>query len=331
MALRRRGVVVGLGSIGRRHARLLRERGDTEVELCETDAETLLVAQRELGQAASYRSYEEALASAPDFLLIATPHDLHLEQTVAALRRGVHVLCEKPMSHTLADARSMRDVARGSRAILSIGFMLHFDPALIRIAELIREGSLGEILAIHYRVGSYVTLVNSRSRYQARMKGALLLDYAHQPDLIHWLLGRRPRGVYCAAVQGGRLDLSSDPNVLALVCDYDDPLVATILLNYVQMPERHDLEVIGDRGWASYDAKAGELRVARRADETTSVERFRTERDQMYRQEHSAFLRAISGESSPSSPPEEAIASMEIIDAAMRSLESGTRVGLAGE
>jgi predicted dehydrogenase len=51
----------------------------------------------------------------------------------------------------------------------------------------------------------------------------------------------------------------------------------------------------------------------------------------MYRQEHSAFLRAISGASSPSSPPEEAIASMEIIDAAMRSLESGTRVGLAGE
>ena len=141
--------------------------------------------------------FDEALRTRPEMVVIATPHDLHCAQTVQALEQGIHVLCEKPMSDRLEDARTM--LAAGERArqrsgaVLSVGFMLHFHPLLARLKQLVEDGTLGTVLQVHYSVGSYITLVNSRSRYQAALEGALLLDYAHQPDFIHWLLGEKPR------------------------------------------------------------------------------------------------------------------------------------------
>ena len=324
-----RAIVVGLGSIGKRHARLLRERQDMAVEVCEPQPEILADAMRQIGDLPSHDGYASALASNPDLVVIATPHALHADQTVAALDAGVHVLCEKPMSDTGADARRMADAARRSAAVLSIGFMLHFNPGLQRVKALIDTGALGQILHVHARVGSYVTLVNSLSRYQAALEGALLLDYAHQPDVLAWWLGREPRGAYVVGGQAGAVEHRSNPNFLACTLDYDEPLIATIHLNYVQMPERHEYEVVGDAGWALFDFNAGSLRIGNRSDRSLVEETFGTERDAMYRAEHQAFVDAVEGRRAPESAADDSMVSMRIIAAALRSLQSGQREATA--
>jgi len=336
MALIRRIIVVGLGSIGRRHARLLNARGDLAVELCEPEPANLELAYAEVapaeagGRLPTYRNYDEALRTRPQMVVIATPHGLHCEQTVQALEQGIHVLCEKPMSDRLEDARMM--LAAGERAgqrsgtVLSVGFMLHFHPLLARLRQLVEDGTLGTILQVHYSVGSYITLVNSRSRYQAALEGALLLDYAHQPDFIHWLLGEKPRGVTMAAVQGGQFEHTSMPNVLALTCDYERPLLTTVSLNYAQMPQRSACEVIGDRGWALAEVEKQTLRIGLRADSSEREERIPVERDNLYRTEHQVFLDAVAGLREPSSPASEAVVSMEITDAALRSWRERRRI-----
>ena len=320
--------MVGLGSIGRRHARLLNNRGDIDVVLCEPNKAMLDLAYQEVGRLPVHASFEEALDCEPDFVVIATPHQFHCDQTIQALDRGIHVLCEKPMSDRLEDATAMMEAAARSKATLSIGFMLHFHPGILRLKELIGNGTLGTVLQVRYKVGSYITLVNSLSRFQADMEGALLLDYAHQPDIIHWLLGSKPKGVYMAARQGGAMEFSSQPNFLTMVCDYEEPLLATVELNYLQMPERHECEFIGDRGWALLDLNQGELRIGSRVDDSLAKETILAERDDMFRQEHQAFLDAIEGRRKTSSPPEEALVSMEIIRAAIASWKSGQRVEL---
>jgi predicted dehydrogenase len=330
MALVRRIIVVGLGSIGRRHARLLNARGDLAVELCEPDPANLELAYAEAGRLPTYRTYDEALRTRPELMVIATPHDLHCAQTVQALAQGIHVLCEKPMSDRLADARTMLAAAERARqhsgAVLSVGFMLHFHPLLARLKQLVEDGTLGTVLHVHYSVGSYITLVNSRSRYQAALEGALLLDYAHQPDFIHWLLGEKPAGVFMAAAQGGQFAHTSMPNVLTLTCDYNRPLLTTVSLNYAQMPQRSACEVIGDRGWALAEVEKQTLRIGLAADSSEREERIPVERDDLYRTEHQLFLDAAAGLRQPSSPASEAIVSMEIADAALRSWREQRRV-----
>ncbi|MDI7274911.1 MAG: Gfo/Idh/MocA family oxidoreductase, partial [Anaerolineae bacterium] len=198
----------------------------------------------------------------------------------------------------------------------------------LRLKKLIENGSLGTVLHILYRTGSYITLVNSQSRYQASLEGALLMDYAHQPDAIYWLTKQRPRGVYMAARQAGDMEFTSNPNYLTMVCDYASPLLSTIELNYLQMPQRHEIELVGDKGWAALDFERGVLRIAQRRGPSEVEEKVIVARDDLYRAEHQAFLEAIDGRRPPSSPAAEAIVSMEIIDAALASWKRQQRVAL---
>ncbi len=87
-ARRRRIIVVGLGSIGRRHARLLNARGDLAVELCEPEPANLELAYAEVGRLPTYRTYDEALRTRPEMVVIATPHDLHCAADGAGVGAG---------------------------------------------------------------------------------------------------------------------------------------------------------------------------------------------------------------------------------------------------
>lgn len=324
MALRRI-VVVGCGSIGRRHARLLARRPDLRVELCDSNPDCLEAARTELGEITGYADFGAMLATRPELAVIATPHAFHADQTIAAIQAGTHVLCEKPMSDNLADAKRMEAVA-GHGPVLDFGFTLHFHPGLQRLKELIASGDLGNILHLHCRVGTYITLVSSVSRHQANLEGALLLDYVHQPDLLYWMLGCEPRGVHTAAVFGGELPLRSNPNVLSLTLDYERPLLATVHLNYVQMPQRHEYEAVGDRAWALLDMETNRLRIGWREKQAESVETFTVERDALFEAEHQAFLDAVEGRRQPESPASNALVSMRVTDAALRSWMQSQRV-----
>lgn len=329
MALKRRVVVIGVGSIGRRHARLLNERNDLDVEICEPSEASLDIARKDLSDLRNHKSIDDVLKDPPEIVVIATPQSSHKEQAIAALQAGCHVLCEKPMSDNLDDARTMQAAALSSKTILNIGFQNHFHPAYIRIKSLIEEGVLGKVLHAHFRIGTYVTLVNSISRHQRDIEGALFLDYAHQPDLFYWLFGKRPKGVYVNGIQGGELELTSNPNVMDILCDYEDPFLTSIHLNFLQEPGRAECEIIGDLKWLNHDLSSELIRLGNRSDGTETTENHTFERDDMYRQEHQAFIDAVDGKRNPESPANDAIVSMEIIDAGLRSWREKQRVELS--
>lgn len=329
MEMKRRVVVVGLGSIGRRHARLLCERADIAVEVFEPSYEALSLARNEIGDLRNFDTYDEALATSPDIVWLATPTQFHSTQAIAALNAGCHVFCEKPMADTVENALAIKRAAEESGRVFNVGFMLHFMPAIQRLRELISDGSLGEILHIHARVGTYITLVNSLSRYQATNQGSLFLDYAHQPDLFYWLTGKIPTGVSVTGFEGGSMDLSSDPNVAIAVFEYAEKMIGTIHLNYVQMPQRHDYEIVGDKAWASLDFETGEIRIGDRENREVSVENYTYERDDLYRAQIDSFLKAVDGDRSPETSAADGLDSTKVGCASVESYQNGgVKVGI---
>ena len=327
MALRR-VVVVGCGSIGSRHARLLSRRKDVELELCEVENGTLERVLGQVGQVPTYDSYERMLETRPDVVLIATPIGLHAPQAIDALAGGAHVLCEKPMSDTVASARRMREAAEHSDRVFSVGFTMHFHPVMHHIKGVIDSGELGRVMQVHWHVGSYLTLMNSVSRHQASLEGALLLDYAHQPDMFYWWLGEKPVAVYAAGRQGGNLPLQSNPNIMAITLEYERELLATINLNYVQHPLRSTCEVIGDEGWVFFDFETARVVLGKRREESQEQQAFDVEIDSLYTAEHQAFFDAVDGKRAPESPAGEALVSMQIIEAAIASWKQQQRVAV---
>jgi predicted dehydrogenase len=130
-----------------------------------------------------------------DLVCIATPTVLHAPQTLKALSRGAHVLCEKPTAMTAAEAETMRDAAAAAGRIAMIDHELRFNPNRRRIARMIREGELGEIRHVNIaNIGNSWADPASRPRSDwwsdaAQGGGRLGANGSHQVDMLRWWLG----------------------------------------------------------------------------------------------------------------------------------------------
>jgi predicted dehydrogenase len=137
--------IAGAG-IGLRYARSFQAVDGVEVAaLCAATTRTAGPAAEELGIPAVHTDYAEMLDSHElDIAVVATPNDLHHAQTLSALERGLHVVCDKPLALDAGQAREMRDaaVAAGRRQL--VPFWLRFVPSVRRARELLAGGTLGE-------------------------------------------------------------------------------------------------------------------------------------------------------------------------------------------
>lgn len=130
-----RVVVIGAGDMGARHARHWAAAGARVVGVVDPDRPRAESSAAETG-AEALATVDDALALAPQAVSVCTPTHLHARYAIAALERGAHVLCEKPVALKLADAYAMRDAAAEHGRELRIGFMRRFDPAFDQLLQL---------------------------------------------------------------------------------------------------------------------------------------------------------------------------------------------------
>lgn len=153
MSAARRVAVVGCGGMGRHHLRVLADLdGFDTVALCDVSAEALETKGDEFGVDGRYTDVEAMLdASRPDIVVVATQTRHHHGPSVAALRRGVSVLCEKPISIDLTEADEMVEAARLSGAKLAINQQNHVNPAVVRARRMIEGGAIGDVVMVRGR------------------------------------------------------------------------------------------------------------------------------------------------------------------------------------
>ena len=94
-------LIAGCGSIGKRHARVLRQLGVRDLRACDPVSSQREGLKTQVPGVSLYDSFEQALADQPDAVLIGTPPKMHIPMSIAALRNGANVLCEKPLSDSL--------------------------------------------------------------------------------------------------------------------------------------------------------------------------------------------------------------------------------------
>ena len=104
----------------------------------------------QLGIERSHGSYDALLADPDlDAVYIPLPNHLHAEWTIAAARAGKHVLCEKPLAMTAADAQAMVDVCAAEGVRLMEAFMYRLHPSWVAVRELVAAGRIGRLTAVH--------------------------------------------------------------------------------------------------------------------------------------------------------------------------------------
>src|ERR1700691_5399825 len=125
-----KALVVGCGSIGRRHAKNLKSLGLRHFAFCDTNPEALKQCSEDV-KGELFSDYKEALQSfKPDFALICTPPVCHVDEALAALQAGSHVFIEKPLSHESAGVQVLIAEARRHDRNVQVGYNLRFHPGL---------------------------------------------------------------------------------------------------------------------------------------------------------------------------------------------------------
>lgn len=185
--------VVGLG-MGRGHARgYLSHPGADLVALCDMDGERLA---REAGEMGVKQTYGEAIdmfeRADLDAVSIAVPNKLHAPLTIAALKRGLHVLCEKPMARTAREAERMLEAARAAKKNLMINFSFRFSDMSYALKEQVDAGVVGDIYfgrsVWHRRRG--MPKFGGWFGIKEMSGGGPLIDLGvHRLDLALWLMG----------------------------------------------------------------------------------------------------------------------------------------------
>ncbi|HJU52503.1 MAG TPA: Gfo/Idh/MocA family oxidoreductase [Acidimicrobiia bacterium] len=150
----------------------------------------------ELGIPRAYGSYEALLADDTiEAVYIPLPNHLHLEWTLAATAAGKHVLCEKPLALTSADARRMIDASNRANVLLMEAFMYRLHPLWQEVRRMIESGAIGELVAFQ-SFFSYRNLDPNDIRNQVTTGGGALLDIGCYPvNAARMLFGSEPDAV----------------------------------------------------------------------------------------------------------------------------------------
>lgn len=243
-------VIIGCGSIGRRHARNLREIGGHELLLVDSDQERAEALAREL-DGRGFRATEEAYAQAPELAVICSPTSLHLEMAWEAIEKGCDAFVEKPLSDSTIGVWELIDAAERRSRVLAVGYNFRFDRVVSQAREWVNGGKVGRITSARFHFGSYLPWRHAdedyRSGYGARRElgGGVILDAVHEVDMASWFFGM-PNVVYA---HGGKYsDLQIDvEDTVEVVMSYADKAVS-IHLDYVERPAERRFEVIGTHG-----------------------------------------------------------------------------------
>jgi predicted dehydrogenase len=192
---------VGMGGWGRswaeellKHPDLCRTAGYVDVE-----PEMLRLLRRDVG--ISERSCCASLAEAvsatdAEAVLVTTALPGHAPVAIEALEAGLHVLVEKPIAPTVADARRMIEAARKAGRTLMVSQNYRFYPAAQTAARLVREGELGPVGAVSLQFRKYANTADPARNPHYRIAQPLLLDMSiHHFDLMRFVLGTEPQTV----------------------------------------------------------------------------------------------------------------------------------------
>lgn len=299
-------------------------------------SEVVAIASRDLGKAEAaaarlgipraYGSYEELFADPQiDAIYNPLPNHLHVPMTLAATRVGKHVLCEKPIALSAAEAEQLRDVPAG-RLVLE-AFMIRFHPQWLRARDIIRSGELGEVRAIN-AVFTYFNADPANVRNQADIGGGGLMD------------------IGCYPITAGRFLFESEPlRVVAMVerdGGFKTDRLASVLMDFgqgrqlsficsTQTAGEQSLQVLGSKAKLDivipFNAPANE-RTAITVDTGAPFDGSLARREilpacDQYTEQAEAFALAVLGEQALPWGVEDAIASMKVLDAIFASERSG--------
>ena len=321
-----RVLIVGYGSIGKRHlriARILLPSADIRFLSRKISEPVPEYADGWLG------SMAEALEFKPQVAVIANPSTFHIETAHPLAEVGAHLLVEKPLAGSIEGVIKLLSACRSHGNVLMVGYNLRFLACLQNFRELIHSGCIGKVISVRCEIGQYLPSWRPDIDYRQSVSavrdlgGGVLLELSHEIDYMRWIFGE-VEWVKATLGKQSRLEIDVEDTAhltLGFAPEGDGrKLVANLTLDFVRQDTTRQCTAIGEKGSLRWNALSGEIEhfTAGGASWETVFQK-NSQRDDSYLDEWRHFLDCISAGKFPLVSGQDGLEVLKIIDAARRS------------
>jgi len=318
------GLLVGYGSIGRRHIANLHSLGVTDWAVVHTGHGTIPL---ELPYPARiYSDLPKALEKEqPSFAVIANPTSLHMGAALACANAGCGLLIEKPISDSLEGIEELETVVAALDTKILVGFQFRFHPALTRVRDLIRSGTMGVPLHVRVIWAEHLPSMHPwedwRKGYAARAElgGGVHHTICHPFDYLRMIFGD-PVALFATLRTGGPLKLPV-AEAADVVLHLPEGLTAQVHLDFWGRPPMHRMDVICSEGSIHWDYMTGVVEIHTPTRETCQSLAFPgvDGRNELFLSEARHFLGVLDESEESECSIEDGVATVRICEAIDRS------------
>lgn len=300
----RRFLVIGCGSIGKRHIGNLLSLGVPDVIAFDIQASRREEVEERL-HIPVLNSLEEAWQHRPEVAVVAAPTSLHVPLSLEVAKHGCHLFIEKPLSHTMEGVDELLRAVKEKNLITLVGCNMRFHPGIMRVKNLIDEGAIGKVVAARLEAGQYLPdwhpWEDYRNMYSARRElgGGVILDAIHEIDLAHWMLGE-VEAVACFAGKLSHLEIDTE-DTAAVLLRFANGAIGELHLDYIQRVYSRSCHIIGEEGTILWDFNKRQVKLY--SAQTGRWQAFPQnpgyDINEMYIEEMKHFLNCLEGKTKP--------------------------------
>lgn len=241
-------LVIGGGSIGKRHIKNLQSLGFTNIYCLKRNADEQFARDNKVKVISALSQLKNISI---DAAIICTPTSLHNEGLKIAVELKAAVLMEKPLIHDEEGLIEAGEILRGVDRPFLMGFMLRFHPLVQKIASLLKEKYLGEVYSARLEFGSYLPYwhpwENYKESYAAKkdLGGGVINTITHELDLMQYFFGD-PISVNCTKANFNKLHIEVE-EIAEAVFEYDNKLIS-LHIDYLQKDYDRRIRILCDEG-----------------------------------------------------------------------------------
>jgi predicted dehydrogenase len=322
--------IIGLGSIGRRHLKLISEiRPDIDIIVVRSGYGD--VCNEEIIAKKTVYSIEDAIKEGIQAAIISSPATLHLKQSIELAINGIHLLIEKPLSHTSYKVEELLKNVNDNNVLAMVGYVLRYDPGAIKFNNWLSSKMRGKILHVRIECGSYLPDWRPGKNYQntvsasSDLGGGVLLELSHELDYLHWFFGK-PIDVQANVNNSSTLDINVEDQADLLITNEQGYIISAQIDFNRRFTERK-CRVITTEGELIWD-EINKNVIWNAVDEDPIIYEYNTERNFIYRKQLEVFFDCIEKNKRPIVTLEDGINVVKLIDAARKASNNGCKVFL---
>jgi len=250
-------LLLGFGSIGRRHYKNLRSLGYKNIAVLDPDDKVF----NGFGSVSRIKNLAEETVKNYKTAFVCCPNNLHIKHALICAKAGCHLFIEKPLSHNLAGIRELSEICREKKLINLVGCNMRFHPCLGFIKSYLEKGKLGRIYSISHEFGYYLPYwrpnQDYRKNYAAKKStgGGIILDDIHEFDLLFWLNDFK-LATEVKFISGKASDLQIETEDICFATfKFKNKVLGSVKCDYLQQSYSRKCKIVGEKGNLEWDFK----------------------------------------------------------------------------